>query len=353
MSEDERMAILLRNAEEVVTMEEAKALLARPGSKRAYVGIEPSGLFHIGQGLVISEKVKDLCALDFDVTILLADWHAFINDKLGRDMVKIKACGEYLRDCFTALGVDGSKVHFIYASHLVDDANYWERVLRVSKASTVSRIRRAMTIMGRKEDEADADASKLIYPAMQAADIFHMRLDLALGGMDQRHAHMLARDVADKLGWGKFVALHTPLLPSLQGPGRMDAASSESEGKMSKSRPETCVFLHDPPATVDEKISKAFCPAKEAGGNPVLGLAKWVVFPAFGKMAVKRAEKFGGDVEFESYGVLEAAYVEGKLHPMDLKKAVAAHLNERLDPVRKYLAAHPENLERVKGMVAA
>lgn len=350
MNDEEKLALLLRNTEECVTLDEAKALLAKEGPKKAYIGYEPSGLFHIGQGLITSAKVKDLCELGFEVNVLLADWHAYINDKLGGSFEDIKTCGKYLEDCFLALGVDPEKVHFIYASDMVDSADYWQKVLRISKASSVSRIKRAMTVMGRKEGESEQDASKLIYPAMQAADIFHQGLDLALGGMDQRHAHMLARDAADKLGWKKFVAIHTPLLASLQGTGRMDTVSADGDGKMSKSKPETCVFLHDSPKEIEDKLNKAFCPAKEVAGNPVLDHCRLIVFPFSGKLELKRPEKFGGNVTFDSYDDLAKAYAEGKVHPMDLKKAVAAHLVERLAPVREYFQKHPANLEKVKKM---
>ena len=351
MNQEEALALLLRNTEEVVTREEAIALLAKTGPKKAYIGYEPSGLFHIGQGLITSQKIKDLTALGFEVNILLADWHAYINDKMNGDLDAIKACGAYLKDCFIALGVDEARVHFVYASDMVGSADYWQKVLRVSKVSSVSRIKRAMTVMGRKEDEADVDASKLIYPAMQAADIFHQELDLALGGMDQRHAHMLARDAADKLGWKKFVAIHTPLLMSLQGTGRMDVAVADGEGKMSKSKPDSCVFLHDSPKEISDKLSKAYCPAKESKGNPVLDHCRLIVFPMRGKLEITRPEKFGGNVSFTDYAALEAAFVEGKVHPMDLKKAVASALADILAPTRAYLEQHPENLEKVKGIV--
>jgi len=77
----------------------------------------------------------------------------------------------------------------------------------MSKAATVRRIKRALTITGRKEKDADLDASKLIYPAMQVADIHWVDLGLALGGMDQRHGHMPYRDLAPKLGWKQVVVL--------------------------------------------------------------------------------------------------------------------------------------------------
>jgi tyrosyl-tRNA synthetase len=234
-------------------------------------------------------------------------------------------------------------------SDLVDEKEYWERVIRISKASSVARIKRAMTIMGRSEEDADADASKLIYPAMQAADIFHQDLDLAVGGMDQRHAHMLARDVASKLNYKKPVALHWPLLMGLQGGGRMDAA----ESKMSKSNPDSAIFLHDKPDLVQAKLKKAFCPQGQVEENPVLDHARLVIFPELGHMDIKRPEKFGGNLHFATYDELAASFGAGKLHPMDLKSAVAGHISEILGPVQRYLGENPSNFNKLKEALEA
>ena len=346
MSPGDRLQTVLRGTEEVVTRDELRTLLDRTSTPRAYVGLEPSGLMHVGTAFVIGSKVEDLIQAGFHAIIFLADWHAYINDKLGRNLENLRICAEYFKDGFRAVGVPDS-VEYLYANEFVRHPEYWQTVIQASKASTVARIRRALTIMGRKEEEADLDASKLIYPAMQVADIHWMDLDLALGGMDQRHAHMLYRDVAPKLGWKQVVALHTPLLPALDGGGRMDLVA----GKMSKSRPDSSVLLNDSPREVERKIGKAFCPAKEAVGNPVLELARLILFPRHGKLMIPRDSKFGGDVVYESFNELAKAYANGELHPKDLKAGVTAGLNEQLVPVRKFFEAHPQNLEAVTAIL--
>lgn len=347
MDIETKIATLERGAEEIVTPEELRSLLETKDSPRAYIGLEPSGLMHIGQGILVAEKLKDFTNVGFNMRVLLADWHAFINDKLEGDLENIYTCGLYVKDALVSLGVDESKVKFIFASELVNDKSYWETVLRVSKAATVARIKRAMSIMGRSEEEADLDASKMIYPAMQVTDIVHMNLDVAYGGMDQRHAHMLLRDIAPKMGWNKVVAIHTPLLPSLQGGGRMDAA----EIKMSKSLPETCIFLHDEPEEIESKINKAFCPEKDVQNNPVLETVGIIIFRKMDEFKVERLEKFGGDVVYSSFGELRNAYSSGELHPADLKSATSRYLAEILEPSRKYFEAHPENREKIAGIL--
>jgi tyrosyl-tRNA synthetase len=347
MTTEERLDLVIRGAEEVVTREELRALLEKGGAPRAYVGLEPSGLMHVGTGFIVGQKITDLVNAGFHAIIFLADWHAYINDKLGGSLEAIQTCAEYFRDGFRSLGVPDA-VEFLYANEFVTHPEYWQKVISVSKGSTVARIRRALTIMGRKEEEADLDASKLIYPAMQVADISWMNLDLAYGGMDQRHAHMLYRDVAPKLGWKQVVALHTPLLPGLEGGGRMDPV----EGKMSKSRPDASILINDPPAEVERKIGKAFCPPKDTEDNPVLGIAKLILFPRRRSLTITRDAKFGGDVVFRSYAELADVYGKGELHPKDLKAGVAAGLNAELVPVRRYFEAHPGNLEAMQALIA-
>ncbi len=334
---------LTNNAVEVITPEELKKVLQKP-KPRAYIGFEPSGTVHIGWK-ICTNKIKDFLDCGFDFTILLADWHAYINDKLDGDIEKIKLCGKYMEDCFAAMGIPKGKVKFVYASDYVGDPKYWELVLRVSKATSVARVKRAMDIMGRGEDEAEKDLSKLFYPAMQVSDIFYLNLDVAYGGMDQRHAHMLARDVSKKLGKKAPVAIHTPLLTGLQAGGRMNP----TEIKMSKSKPESMISIHDTPDVVKNKMKKAYCPEKQIEGNPVLELCKYVIFPEIknGMFLIERPDVYGGNLKFKTYEELEKAYLGG-LHPLDLKNATANYINKILEPVHKYFEKNSTNYEKMK-----
>jgi tyrosyl-tRNA synthetase len=166
---------------------------------------------------------------------------------------------------------------------------------------------------------------------------------------------MLARDAAEKLGWKKPVCMHTPLLVSLQGLQKIDKQFDENAemnarigSKMSKSVPEGCIFVHDSPEEIDAKLKAAFCPPKQAEGNPVLEIAKLTVFPEREALTVNRPPKYGGPETFNSYEDLEKAFVKGDLHPLDLKKGVADALTEILSPVREYFRKHPKNLEMMK-----
>jgi tyrosyl-tRNA synthetase len=334
---------IISNTEETVTIEELKSVLEKTKPK-AYIGFEPSGSVHLGWK-ICSNKIKDFIECGFDFIILLADWHAYINDKLEGDIDKIKLCGKYMEDCFIAMGIDRNKVNFIYASDYISDPKYWEFVLKTSKATSVARVKRAMDIMGRVEEDAEKDLSKLFYPVMQVSDIFYLDLDVAYGGTDQRHAHMLARDLSKKLGIKSPVAIHTPLLTGLQAGGRMNPI----ENKMSKSKPDSMISIHDDPDNVNKKIKKAFCPEKQIEGNPILEMCKFVIFPELKDKAflIERPDKFGGNLEFYSYEDLEKSFIDG-LHPLDLKNATASYVNKILEPIHKYFEKNPLNYNKIK-----
>jgi tyrosyl-tRNA synthetase len=270
-------------------------------------------------------------------------------------MENIHICGEYFKDCFTALGIKPESVRYVWASELAKKIEYWEKVVRIAKSVSLQRTWRALPIMGRETSLTDMETAWVYYPPMQAADIFQQELDVACASMDQRKAHMLARDVAEKLGWKKPVCVHTPLLVSLQGLRKSEKQFDENTemntrigSKMSKSVPEGCIFVHDTPEEIRTKLRAAFCPPKQTEGNPVLEIAKLAVFVERPSLTVSRSPKYGGPETFESYSALEKAYATGKLHPLDLKEGVAEALIEILDPVREYFRKNPKNLEKMK-----
>lgn len=339
--------LLSRNMAEIVTEEEIRK--ADLGSARTYAGFEPSGLPHLGTGILGPMKLNDAVSAGAEVTVLLADWHAMINDKLGGDMEKIRASGEIFRDGMRAMGLDRS-VKFVWASDLVNNGTYLGTMLKVAKASTRARLVRALPIMGRKEEDVEKDFSKFIYPLMQVTDIIEMKIDIALGGMDQRHAHMLCRDIQDKLRMKKTSALHWPLLGSLKGQGRMDVSSPEDFSKMSKSDPDSAIFIFDSEEDIRRKIKSAYCPQGELENNPLADLMVRIVFPYYrGQVVVDRPAKKGGRLEIQGADEFNSLYRKGEIHPLDLKETVSGILIEMLEPARKIRDGLSEKIDFVRG----
>lgn len=313
------------------------------------------GMMHIGTGLVCGTKIKDMVQAGFHFIIFLADWHSMINNKFGGDMEKIETAGEYFKHCFTALGLTEDKVEYIWASELAEKANYWERVIRVAKTTTAQRLMRALPILGRDLNTKDVEAASLFYPCMQAADIFEMSLDVACAGIDQRKAHVLAREAGERLRWGKPVALHTPMLMGLSGIQGSDKESYDEDpklssviaAKMSKSKPENSILLHDAPELIEEKLRKAYCPPNIVEGNPVIEYYRLLAFQAKEQVILRRDQKYGGDMKFSNFKELEEAYKANKIHPQDLKANMARILAGMLGGVRDYFEKHPEPLEQM------
>jgi tyrosyl-tRNA synthetase len=108
------------------------------------------------------------------------------------------------------------------------------------------------------------------------------------------------------------------------------------EFKMSKSDPDTSIFMLDGPDDVKRKIDKAYCPAKQISENPILEYCKYIIFELVDIFSIERPEKYGGDIEYTSYDDLERDYVNGVLNPADLKPAVATYLNRFLSPIIRH-----------------
>jgi tyrosyl-tRNA synthetase len=320
---------ITRNASEVVTDEEARALSEDPEGKRAYVGYEPSGVLHVGH-MLTANKLIDLQEAGFEVVVLLADVHAYLNDK--GTFAEIRETAERMREQFLAYGLDESKAEFVLGSEFQLDEEYVLDLHALELETTVARAKRAMAEIQRGDH---AKVSQMVYPLMQALDIEYLDVDLAVGGLDQRKVHMLAREVLPAVGYEAPTALHTPIVADL----------STGVGKMSSSTGVT-VSMEDSTETLTEKVESAYCPPTadpdptDDGAereNPVLQLFRYHVFPRFDEVVVERPEKYGGDLAYASYEALEADLESGELHPADAKSALAASLDELIAPGRALL----------------
>jgi tyrosyl-tRNA synthetase len=311
-------------------------------------------LVHLGTGLVCGYKIEDLVSAGVRFKALLATWHALINDKLGGDPTAIRKSAEHFIKSWEALGFPVDKVEFIWPDEVYDDIDYWEKVVRVSKEMTIARARRTMEIMGR-EEMAARKVSDLLYTPMQVADIFHLDAKICQLGMDQRKANVVAREIGPKLGFYKPVCVHHHILQGLGAPPGWDPSAGEDRkrrmitgAKMSKSKPESAIFIFDSPEAISEKVKRAFAPPKETEFNPVLDMVKYIVFRERKEFTISRSSRFGGDVTYGSYGEVEQAYSSGRLHPADLKTSVADFLIERLRPVREYFSRDEEAMATIE-----
>jgi tyrosyl-tRNA synthetase len=345
-----KMELICRSpTEEVITPEDLRHLLETEEHPIAYNGWEPSGLVHLGTGVLCVYKIKDLLEAGIRYKAYLSTWHAWLNNKMGGDLKLIRKAADLFRHSWIALGVPKDNVEFVYSDELYDDLKYWEKVVMVAKNLSIARVTRTLEIAGRKESEA-RHVSDFLYTPMQVADIFHMGVKICQLGIDQRKANVVARELGEKLGCWKPVCVHHSYLQGLVKPPVWPIPKERerevlSAVKMSKSKPETCIFIYDRPEEIRKKISSAFCPEKIVEYNPILEICKFIVFRERKSFTVQRPAKFGGAVTFHSLRELQTAYATGQLHPQDLKNAVAEELVNILEPVRRYFEDNREAQE--------
>lgn len=206
-----------------------------------------------------------------------------------------------------------------------------------------------MEISGRIGIEAKF-VSDFMYTPMQVADIFYLKVKICQLGMDQRKANVVAREIGEKIGFWKPLCVHHHLIQGLEKPSvwpisKGNEKEAKLSAKMSKSRPETCIFVYDSPEDIKRKVSNAFCPEKTVELNPILEYCRYIIFKELKTFEIERPAKFGGNIEFATYDELEEVYRKGKLHPMDLKNALAKELTKILEPVRRYFERNREAKE--------
>jgi len=283
----------------------------------------------------VNKCTKGGCTFVFWV----ADWFALLNNKMGGDIKKIRVVGEYMIEVWKACGMDMNNVKFVWTSDEINSHSneYWLRVMDIARRFKLPRIKRCSQIMGRG-DEEELHASQIFYPCMQCADIFYLKADICQLGMDQRKVNMLAREYCDevKIKLKPIILSHHMLMGLKQG-----------QAKMSKSDPDSAIFMEDSEADVNAKITKSFCPPGEIKDNPCFDYLKHLVFQKLDSITITRKEEFGGNKVYTKYEDVVADYTSGNLHPGDLKPALAKAINELIKPVRD----HFEKDEKAKALL--
>ncbi len=298
--------IITRNLEEILTEEELIELLRSKKKIRTYVGYETSGFVHIGTASTALKQL-DFYNAGWEVVVLLADLHTFLNSKGSKEW--IESMIDYWREIFKALGLKNAE--YVTGSEFEYEQKYVLDLLRSMLLTTQTRAKRSMDVISKEME--DPKVAQLVYPLMQSLDIGALNLDVAHGGMEQRKIHVLAREILPKLGYKKPVCVHGTLLSSIKGPGE----------KMSSSKPETVILVHEKPESIRKKLQDAYCVKGQEEDNFPLDVVKMIIFPVLGELTVIRPEKFGGDVRYNRVEDIVADFVQEKLHPLDLKKAVA------------------------------
>jgi len=324
MNTEEKLALIKRNTEEIIGEEELKELLEKKKKPVLYWGTAPTGKPHIGY-LLPALKIADFLKAGFHVKILLADLHAAMDNVPWNILEKrYDYYKKIIPLLIKSIVGDVKELEIIQGSAMELKPEYMYDVLKMSSLVSVHDATKAASDVVKMTE--NPKLSGIIYPLMQAIDEQYLEVDCQLGGTDQRKIMVLARENLPKIGYKQRVEIMNPLIPGLVGK------------KMSSSDERTKIDLLDDEDTIKKKVNSADC----IEGNPdngVMAFLKYVIMTIKHdkkeKFVVKRDKKFGGDVSYNTYEEVEKDFVEKKLHPMDLKIAVAKEISEILKPIQK------------------
>lgn len=319
--------VLIRSfAEEVIG--DLTSLLKNVEHPIAFDGFEPSGRIHIAQGLLRAHNVNKLTKAGCKFVFLVADWFAMMNLKMGGNLKKIHKCGELMIETWKACGMDMENVEFIWSSEMIakDQGSFMMKMLEIAGHFNVSRIKKCSQIMGR--DESDSlKMSQLIYPIMQATDIFQIKggVHICSLGMDQRKVNMLVRDFCQDTKRKPPVIISHHMLSGLNG-----------DTKMSKSVPDNAIFMDDSEADVNRKIKRAFCEPCNIDKNPIMELVEHIILPIQGHLTVPMELV---NFKFTNIKDLKLILKQDTLNLKSFKDSVASSINKLLEPVRQHFSS--------------
>ena len=265
--------------EEIVTIDDLKHILETNNKPKHYIGLEISGIPHIGHLFVGGKKINDLDMVGVKTNILLADWHSVANKKLGGDWDKIKELSKFYNDLFKAFCPNAN---IVLGSDLYEkNDEYWKNLISTSTQVTIARATRTLIIQGRNEKDT-LYVSQYIYPIMQAIDIEALDVEIPHAGMDQRRVHMLAKEIFETRTPKRIIApIHHHLLPSLLEPPKIESSMVKEEivaaMKMSKSKQGSAISILATDDEIRSTIKKGWCPERVTLENPILELIKYVV----------------------------------------------------------------------------
>ncbi|KAK1643388.1 hypothetical protein QYE76_061193 [Lolium multiflorum] len=346
MSLDQRFAIIRSIGLESIDKDDVRRLLGKKVAPVCYVWCDPSPSVHIAQGIMMVINVRKMVKAGCKVKILIADWFARMQHKFDGDLTKIRTLGLYMIEIWKAVGLDLNGVEFIWLSDEINSHSdeYWALVMDIFRNNTLRTIIRCCGIEDRfmlnrsiigSYDPKNVTASKLFTPCVHSACILLQKADIWLLSMDHEE------DLHDKLIRQYCKGMKHEYRPIILSHNKLPNLKEHPEyGK--NGDPAWAIFMEDREANLSDKLSRAFCPPKVAGGNPCLEYIKYIVFPWFGYFEVPRNEENGGSRMFQNMGELITDYEGGVLDAAEVRLALTEALSKILKPVRDHFANNCE-----------
>ena len=208
--------------------------------KRIFSGIQPSGELTLGSYM---GAIRNWVALqdEYDCLFCIVDEHA-ITVRQDPALLRKRSVAQLAQ--YIACGLDPDKNIMFIQSHVPQHAEFGE-------------LSRMTQFKAKSQQHADnITAGLFTYPVLMAADILLYQADLVPVGEDQKQHVELTRDIAVRFNgvYSDTFVLPEPFIPKM---GARIMSLDDPTAKMSKSAPDGCVNLMDPPEVIMKKFKRA------------------------------------------------------------------------------------------------
>ena len=213
-------------------------------------GIQPSGELHLGNYLGAVKNWSEL-AEEFDCYYFMADLHSITVRQNPADLRRrsVAQLAQYI-----ACGLDPEKNTLFIQSHVHEHAELGWILNCYTMFGELSRMTQFKDKSAKNAE--NINGGLFTYPSLMAADILLYQADYVPVGQDQKQHCELTRDIAIRFNnlYGPTFTVPDPYIPKV---GARVMSLSVPTSKMSKSDPQGCVFLMDPPEEIARKFKRA------------------------------------------------------------------------------------------------
>ncbi|HZS02609.1 MAG TPA: tryptophan--tRNA ligase [Chloroflexota bacterium] len=299
---------------------------------RILTGDRPTGKLHLGHWVgTLQNRVR--LQHEYECFFIVADYHILTTrlDNLGEIETNIR---EMVLD-YLAAGIDPER-STIYLQSLVPQV--CELHLLFSMLTTVPRLQRVPSLkeVMRSLHIETASYGLLGYPVLQAADILMVRANLVPVGKDQASHLELTREIARRFNdlYGEVLPIPETLIgdvPTLVG--------TDGKAKMSKSLNNT-IYLSDDAKAVERRVMSMYTdPTRIHATDPghVRGNPVFIYHDAF-------------NPDKEEVADLKKRYRAGRVGDVEVKRKLAAAINNFLEPFRErraHYASRPRLVDEI------
>lgn len=358
---EEQYNLITKNLAEVIGKHEIKEIIEKRPLK-IYWGTATTNMIHIGY-IVPMLKIADFLDAGCEVTILLADLHAFL-DAMKSTMEQLVLRTQYyeiiIKELLIALNVDINKLKFVKGTEFQLTPKYTMDMYKINSLITVNNAKHAGCEVVKQSD--NPTMTSLLYPILQALDEEYLNVDAQFGGVDQRKILMFAAEYLPKIGYKKRIHLMNALVPGLSTvslkkndsiekdvdvdidvdadvDAAVDKTTDEIDNKMSSSNVKTKINIIDSANQIKKKINSTYCLEGDVNDNTLLILLDKIVFPVLNRLnksfTIVKPEKFGGGtIVYNKYEDVVNDFKDKKLHPSDFKLGVHSMLSDFLEPIK-------------------